>query len=478
MYYKVLLVDDEAWVAESLKASVNWHANGFEVVGMAHNGTEALTMFEAILPDIVFTDIRMPGMNGLELIKKARELPHKAQFIVVSGYAEFAYAQKALTYGALAYCLKPFDEQDIISILSKFKKNNEAQHETAENPLQLFLEEPNETNRNRLTHKLEQYGLIDGFNDGVGLIVCSTIGNESVQASENYLQVKIGRSKSLYLVAWAQLEKTINEISKGMPDRIRGIGVSEKITEIEKLKESVEIANSLADHYFIAGKAAIFRKKNPLRKPFNEMLKRIDDAIRIGDIAAANVAFDQVLVLFREGSLTMSHALQLYNIVLSFMYQFGIELSDKMLYSNELLLASFGSLSEMIHCLRQYVSRYILEATENVSQEISNETFRAILNYVNQNYIQDISIQSLSIKFYTNPSYISQLFKKEVGETFTAYIAKLRITYACKLLGNTNLMVGEIAEKAGYQDYFYFTKIFKKVVGTTPSRFRAEMKLA
>lgn len=340
------------------------------------------------------------------------------------------------------------------------------------------MEEPNETNRIRLTRKLEQYGLIDGFNDGVGLIVCSTIGNESVQASENYLQVKIGRSKSLYLVAWAQLEKTINEISKGMPDRIRGIGVSEKITEIEKLKESVEIANSLADHYFIAGKAAIFRKKTPIRKPFNEMLKRIDDAIRIGDIAAANVAFDQVLVLFREGSLTMSHALQLYNIVLSFMYQFGIELSDKMLYSNELLLASFGSLSEMIHCLRQYVSRYILEATENVSQEISNETFRAILNYVNQNYIQDISIQSLSIKFYTNPSYISQLFKKEVGETFTAYIAKLRITYACKLLGNTNLMVGEIAEKAGYQDYFYFTKIFKKVVGTTPSRFRAEMKLA
>ena len=132
----------------------------------------------------------------------------------------------------------------------------------------------------------------------------------------------------------------------------------------------------------------------------------------------------------------------------------------------------------MIHCLRQYVSRYILEATEYVSQEISNETFRAILNYVNQNYLQDISIQSLSLKFYTNPSYISQLFKKEVGETFTAYIAKLRITYACKLLGNTNLMVGEIAEKAGYQDYFYFTKIFKKVVGITPSRFRAEMKLA
>lgn len=108
--HKVLIVDDESWIVESMKDFVDWKHYGFEVIGQAYNGLEALEAIQRYQPDIVFTDVRMPEMGGLELIQKAKELPFLIHFVVVSGYAEFIYAQEALKLGAVAYCLKPFDE--------------------------------------------------------------------------------------------------------------------------------------------------------------------------------------------------------------------------------------------------------------------------------------------------------------------------------------------------------------------------------
>lgn len=476
MGYKVLLVDDEAWVVESLKASVDWKAHGFEVAGTALSGSEALSLMSSLKPDVVFTDIRMPGMNGLELIKRGSELPHRAHYIVVSGYAEFAYAQKALTYGALAYCLKPFDEGEIISILGKFKREKEGARLGSSGALQAYLEDPGTLHRELLLNELTQEEQHDGIEEGFGVIICAMTNASNIPMPGKAVQVKIAKGKHLLLTPWSQVENIIQAVWQEHEGKIKGIGVSERLTDLEKLSETVSSVSVLSDQSFIRGEPGVFSPSTPNREVFNETLKHLGDSIRDGDVAGANRAFDRVTVLFREGGLTVRHALHLYNIVHSFMYRFKAESSDNMLYSHELLFSAYPSFAEMLQYLRQFVSRHILEAPEFGSQESSNETFRTILQYVNQNYLQDLSIQSLSQKFYTNPSYISQLFKKETGETFTAYIAKLRITYACELLSGTSQMVGEIAEKAGYPDYFYFTKIFKRMIGKTPSQFRAEMK--
>ena len=480
MRYKVLLVDDEAWVIESLKANVDWQQHGFEVAGTALSGGEALAKIDEIRPDAVFTDIRMPGMSGLELIKKGSELPYqRAHYIVVSGYAEFAYAQKALTYGALAYCLKPFDENEIIAILHKIKREKDARAARAPErgkALQAFLEIPLDAHRAQLLNELEECGLSAEPDEGVCAIVCALGGPPSALATLKLLHVKIGACKQLFLAPWERMDEAIEAIREALADGLRGIGVSGRITDIDLLTEEIDAANEAADHYFIAGSAGTFRRRKPNKAAFHDAMKQLGDAIHESDLAAANRTFDAIAALFRDADLSVKHALHLYNMVHSLMYRFQSDISDGMLYSHELLLAGFPSLAEMLHYLRQFVSRYMLETPEFDSQDSSNETFRAILQFVNQNYLQDISIQSLSGKFYTNPSYICQLFKREVGDTFTSYIARLRITYACELLSRTNLLVGEIAEKAGYSDYFYFTRSFKRIVGKTPSQYREEMK--
>ncbi len=125
--YKVLIVDDEAWVVKSLQMAIDWNAHDFEVVGSASDGEEALACIAELMPDLVVTDIRMPVMSGLELMEKARARWPLLQFVIISVYAEFEYARKAIDFGAAGYCLKPADEQEMAEMLKKVKARLDAQ---------------------------------------------------------------------------------------------------------------------------------------------------------------------------------------------------------------------------------------------------------------------------------------------------------------------------------------------------------------
>jgi len=475
-YYKVLLVDDESWVIESLKASIDWEAHGFEVAGTASSSQEALELLPELQPDVVFTDIRMPGMNGLELIKKGGVLLETASFIVISGYAEFAYAQKALTFGALAYCLKPFDEQEIAGVLAKVRKQKASSSKKEESFLVHVWDDPSSPNLDMLIQKMQNKGIVGSLEEGIGLFVCSVNEQAHMPMDKEVLEIKTGKSKYLCLAAWEQLEDRVSYYSKWLAEAIKGIGVSDKISDYNQLKYEIESVNRLADQYFIMGRAGIFRKQATQRDRFNELLALIDDAIRTGEVSIANMALDQAELVFRQDGLTVRHALQFYNMVLSFLYRIESDQMDNMLYSHEHLLETVEDLAMMIEHIRESLSRYVMKTPEYEEVGTSNETFKQIIQYVHQNYDKGLSIPVLSQKFFVNPSYISQLFKKELGETFSAYTTKLRINFACDLLENTQLMIGEIAEQVGYTDYFYFTRIFKRVTGKTPTQFRSQLK--
>lgn len=124
--YKVILIDDEKWIVKSLKNTIDWAAHGFEVVDEAFNGVEGFEKIERWVPDLVFTDIRMPGLDGLELVKRTNEWNRNISFVIASGYKDFEYAKKAIAYGALDYCLKPFDNEEISAILRKYGNRRRA----------------------------------------------------------------------------------------------------------------------------------------------------------------------------------------------------------------------------------------------------------------------------------------------------------------------------------------------------------------
>lgn len=469
--YKVLIVDDESWVVESLKVSVNWNELGFAVCGEAYGGLEALRYIQQERPDVVFTDIRMPGMTGIELIKKGGELPEPPKFVVVSGYAEFAYAQRALNYGAAAYCLKPYDEQEIMDVLKKLKKSLDSARQLSDSTMLQLLAEHNEESLFVLKQEFEKRGIhIDGEHGAVAVVCAATEG--PFPEIEYTLGLKIGRAKMLYLMDESRVNEAVARLEREFAERIKGIGVSFKMTDYRMLKNGMDSAGLLANQFFITGSPGVFKFDAMEQGTMNDLVKKIGAAIGGKDLAALGKHLDEAAHLFTNDNLTARHALHLYNVAVSFLYSEGGDERDGMLFSYEQLMEMFPNVSEMIHYLRTLSMRVIRKNPEQAPIESSNETFKSILQYVHEHYRHDISIQSLTQKYYISPNYVSQLFKKEVGETFTSYMTKLRISFACEQLEQTNLMVSEIAEKAGYNDYFYFTRMFKKVTGKTPTQYR------
>ncbi|WP_219837842.1 response regulator [Paenibacillus sp. R14(2021)] len=470
--HKVLIVDDESWVVESLKDLVDWNRYGFEVAGQAYNGAAALQAMERLRPSVVFTDIRMPEMSGLELIQRGRGLDFQVQFVVVSGYAEFAYAQKAIAYGAAAYCLKPFDEMELSGVLMKLSKTLSASKPASESSLMYFLEDQSELNVLKLQNELDRAGFGNWREAGIVTIVA--VGHGDLPGmTDPSIRLKTGAAKSTYLLGAGEADKLAAAWKDRFPPGLNGIGVSGAVSDLREIKGGIEAADALAHQFFVTGEYGVYDSQPFRQEELNRRMVDLSGAIARKDVAAIQQSFCLIRELFGTRSLSIRHAFQVYNMTVSFLFKLGQ--TEDTLYSYEQLLSSYRNVLDMLASLESFTARN-LGAVEPAapSVETKNRTFNGILHYVTTHFREELSLQSLSEQFFMNPSYISQLFRKEVGETLTGYIARLRIEYACELLDQDEASIQEIAEKIGYNDYFYFTRLFKKMTGKTPTQYRSE----
>lgn len=178
--FKVLLVDDEAWILAGLQAMIDWKREGFEICATASNGIEALEFIEKNKPDLILADIRMPGCDGITMLENLRRMRSESLFAIVSGYAEFEYAQKCLQYGAQGYLLKPVEEDELIQLLRNIRKRLLKQYET------------------RIVDELDHdTGLLAHlFPHGCTLTV---VYGDALLASATYLSCRISQYSNLYV---------------------------------------------------------------------------------------------------------------------------------------------------------------------------------------------------------------------------------------------------------------------------------------
>ncbi|BBI31919.1 response regulator transcription factor [Cohnella abietis] len=480
--YRVLIVDDESWIIESLKSSLKWEEHGFVIIGQAGNGIEAYEMIERLEPDVVFTDIRMPGMNGIELIKKGKALSLKTQFIVISGFADFDYAQKAMNNGAIGYCLKPFKQTELLELLNKAKQNRgKSAHFEFTDMLDL-LDNRTPEGYAYLEQTLEQYGLISqNALDSDGNITASqyyflvSIGSGTITFAADIPNIpfKLGRFKKAYLISNAAIDLLKENLLPQIGEDITFIGIGNRATQLEEIKDSLEAANLAAQQYFITAikEVYIYRLANDIA--FDEQIQRIGTGLRDADLEEVSRGIDTIAALFDQGIGNIKSAFRVYNRLQSFSSRTSLEGEESFLYSCEQLFTLFEDVRKMMSYLKDNMISSIIAKPSADYHHSKNESMQEILHYINRNYHEGgISIQSLSERFFMNPTYISQLFRKEVGETFTEYISRLRINHASELLRTTDLPVNEISERVGFQDYFYFSRIFKKLTGQTSSQYR------
>ncbi len=282
---RMIVADDELLIRQGLQ-TISWSDHGIELAGTAANGIEALELVRSVMPGILLTDIKMPGMDGLKLIDAARQIVPDIKSILLTGYQDFGYAQSAIQLGAMGYVLKPSDPNEIIDAVLKAKRRIDAEK-------------------------------------------------------------KERREK----------EKALQQLN-GMQDIVR---------------------NAVMANSFNAGTTA------------------------------------------------------------------GGEDNGQ------------------------------ADTTESASYQIRNAAVLKVLDYIEQNYMNDITLVNVSQHVFMNHIYLSRLIKKETGENFLEILTRIRLQKACRMLGDLSMKTYEVAEKVGIKDSGYFSQVFKKYFGMTPSDYREKV---
>ena len=455
--YKVLLADDENSVRESLMLSVPWEELGLQVAGCAASGKEALEIAEREKIDIAILDIRMPGLGGLEVCSMLRQMREKIQLIIISGYAEFSYAERAMEFGVLGYCLKPLDYDKLRKLLLKAVQN--LGKEEPEKPLPDLADAVENSDTQQLKKIFQTLQI-----DPEQIFVCVSVGEERCRFEGHGTLLPLGRRSFVYFTA-APIQKA--EMERCIAGGMSGIGYEKSSVSVDRLKETLQLCRIRAYQFFMESHCTVCSHENP--EATARVLSRISDEIRKENWEGVYRRLQELRGDSKE-AYDVTLGVRLNNrIYASALFQ-DVE-GDYYIYEFSQLVVEYGCFETMLLRLEEAV----LHAGDvQNTKEYSNASFMKLLSWVGKNYKNDISLSGAAEEMHMNPNYVSRMFKKEAGVTFVHYITQLRMQEAARLLTTTNRPVVDIAIEVGFNDYFYFLKLFKKYMNRTPTQYREE----
>ncbi len=466
--YKILLVDDEEMVIKSLIATLNWKEYGFEISGYALSAEEALKKVEELKPEVVITDIKMPKINGLELLQMIKAIYPSTHCIVISGYAEFAYIQKSIRLAAEGYCLKPFDADEIAVYLKRIK-NSLDQSNTPVDSANCIADYIQSTTTEALTYMSSFYKDkgIDFEQEAVQ--IAYVLGVDKLDKTDALISINAGYQKYICFVLEKEVTLFAEQIAATGKKAVH-IGISRVVASFEKVARAIREAKVCAYQYFCQEDC---NQVNQYTVPHRDksILQSLERELEYNDCGKIRKYILEISDKFISGDYNIDYAIQLQNIYASWLSNYSKDRESELIYDYEILCERFRNVFDLLFQIESDFNELNQKVT--FQNSISNKTFMTIYRYLEKNYLKQINITQLSEEFHINACYFSQLFKKEMGCTFTDYLSNKRIEYACKLLMDTDLKINEISEISGFSDYFYFSRVFRKIKKCSPTEYRA-----
>ncbi|OMF22889.1 hypothetical protein BK133_25205 [Paenibacillus sp. FSL H8-0548] len=514
--YKVIVVDDEPRVRRGLQALIPQLDTDWSVAGSANNGIEAIELVRKETPDLVITDIRMPLMNGLDLLSALKEYP--VHVVILSGYGYFEYAQTAVKFGAFDYLLKPVKPAEIKSVLQRVKANKQVEGSVAAilpSPVNYSkwwrdwlssepgeAEEYKEKLREQLPKQAASFQLvaleIDRYDD---LMMDDQWGDKqlvlfAVRNVVHEILPELGADSSTFLFSSGpQLFYLINdgicshEQSTRLMEEVRkwvkisiSIGVSAKVVAFEELPAGFWQAKEALQNKWIYGDGivsayedvAMMNRREPGYPA--ELDEAIVRAVRSGEQTNAIYGLTSFMERIKEGSIPFRlfrrFCLQLLASIFRIVYEHKL---------NEIILRQMNKPQDLFHrdfTAEEFVDFMseligaVIKSMEWSTQQKQNRTIEKVIDFIRKNYTKDISLDDIAVQAQMSSNYLSTFFKQETGETFIEYLTRLRVDKAKTLMMNAQLRLYEIAQMVGYQDVKYFSRLFKRMVGVTPAEYR------
>ncbi|HJC33956.1 MAG TPA: AraC family transcriptional regulator [Candidatus Mediterraneibacter faecipullorum] len=533
---KVLIIDDEVKVCRLIQCLINWKELGLEVVGTCHDGFLAMDAIRLYMPDIIITDIRMPGCDGLTLIKKAQEINPYLHFIIISGYGQFDYAQKAIQYGVSDYLLKPIKEKELkntlISIIEKHnnisiqnQKTKEIQNELSDTQQRIRSNFINELLLNpRLLHNYSDIMQLNQtyythFDPSSFALACISFDAAQPELSPDvnrFIQTKImsmaaaglqSFHENLVAIARRQIFLLVNDAAEVLKKDL--------YPALKSLRSSIlalrEICPSL--HILIA-QSNIRSSFHLIPECFEEITICLHEKVISGGDSVflysnlpviKQVPDDFITSEFRSRFMTYIETFQCDafsdlitqlsdelrstpSITGHFIYQVYSELTDLFLFSikqYKITIASddilrqhwddtFSTFESISDAFGYLTGAWIQLLKDHHLRRQKSQSKSVLLakQYINEHYAEPLTLDQIGQIVGLNPSYFSNIFRKESGCTFTEYLTEIRMKNARQLITDTDLEIIEIAEQTGFHDMKYFSRCFRKITGMTPSAYR------
>lgn len=470
--YRVIVVDDEVWALKGIERLLQHRADRFQIIFETTDSVEALEKICEEQPDIVFTDVRMPEISGIELMHKVRERGIATSFVVISGFADFAYVQQALQEGAIDYQVKPLDIHKADAMLERLYTKLENKRNTDELNFYASLREGRKNLNVLLKSKMKQ----PLYKNHQVVTVCFKhaifdMNILNLESKVQWISLKLGPRKCIYIVN-SETDKTerIYSILQEKGDEIISAGISQCMDNIDKI--SMLLKNS--------GLASRDCFTNPTKcisqyKPANLVLvihlwQKMSEALKKRQYKYLKKIIQDIPDYFLSNELTAEDAVSLWNqIVISAPDDIEAKetLADLEYLDLEGLTERFADLKAMSEYLYEWLPLHDLTEVGTV-----NHQFSQLLEYIDHHFKEDLYLKELCNQFFINISYCCELFRKAKDMTFSQYITGIRIEHAGELLRDTPLSIQEICEQVGYHDYFYFNKVFKRNIGCTPFEYR------
>lgn len=527
----ILLVEDEEAILRKLMNNVPWHDYGFDPVLGASHGQEALTLLEQHPIEIVVTDIQMPVMNGIELIKEIKKRKYRMKIIVISGFAEFEYARESINLAVSEYLLKPFATKRLLEVALRLKAEmSEEQAKELEiaalraqiNNNRAALREKfltdllnGKVTKSDFAAKLQFLGLAEYEKRPYQVVVMELHEGADAPVSEEdkyLLDLQFSQQIEQALTTSAYQFLLLNYYHHQLvavvfePDRDLPLRLEEWLTKL-RVYFNKDITFGVGNCYQTLADLSIAHREAEVALQ-NRFLYGFNRVYAVGDLNLVHPGYHKIFFQLYQNRIFDDLRIGANDEILEDLAKLFAEMKASALgpepiriIAANLLLLTCATLNELGYDLEEIFADGVpplnrISRTQSLDE--LEELFKKIFSRINQlmnrnrecinqqrvdeirlyletNYAEEISLSAMAEKYKISPGYLSLLFTERTGKNFSDYLTECRIRKAKELLKHTEMRIYEIANAVGYNDPYYFSSCFKKITNKTPSEYRENL---
>jgi len=467
----IVIADDEKLIRAGISKIIRDNIEVPLEINEAKNGAEALELCKTEHPNVLITDIRMPILDGVELMKSVSHLEVKPAIIVLSGFDDFVYAKAAIQNGALSYILKPVDKKELISAvqqaISAYQKEQQKNNESA---LRTIM------NEGRINN---QTG-IDNSKFPNGYYCLCVMGKQSKKEIESTFDSSdyyvLESKKEFECIIIPREKKLILDSKASVIQQI--IGVSNSSDNLSTLRTYKKQAFIAMLNYFFQPVQHLFYFAEDISLDYSKIDEAYEHCLANLNISSTEEIQKQINKLFdfdawseKEKPYVLEY---LYNRICSSLFvRYPVHTqNDSYLQLKSIMIENiwqYGRLEEWTHCVMDY---FIYLSALLKQENVESPHIEKALEYIHQNFSKNINMAMVANQVNINYTWFSEKFKEHTGVNFNEYLKKLRIDEACRLLEKGCYKIYEVAERSGFSDPKYFTKIFKESTGISPAEWK------